>query len=54
MHTLFVVGIGPGEVEFMTEQARSAMEKADVLCGYTVYIDLVSPLFPEKKPIRPP
>ena len=48
MHTLFVVGIGPGGAQSMTEQARSAMEKADVLCGYTVYIDLVAPLFPGK------
>lgn len=54
MHTLFVVGIGPGGVEFMTEQARSAMEKADVLCGYTVYIDLVAPLFPGKETYTSP
>lgn len=54
MHTLFVVGIGPGGAEFMTEQARSAMEKADVLCGYTVYIDLVAPLFPGKETYTTP
>lgn len=54
MHTLFVVGIGPGGVEFMTEQARSAMEKADVLCGYTVYIDLAAPLFPGKETYTSP
>ena len=54
MHTLFVVGIGPGGVEFMTEQARNAMEKADVLCGYTVYIDLVAPLFPGKETYTSP
>ena len=38
----------------MTEQARSAMEKADVLCGYTVYIDLVAPLFPGKETYTSP
>lgn len=33
----------------MTRQAIAAMERADVLCGYTVYIDLVKPLFPGKE-----
>lgn len=33
----------------MTAQARAALQNADVLCGYTVYIDLVRPLFPEKE-----
>lgn len=33
----------------MTRQALAAMEKADILCGYTVYVDLVKPLFPDKE-----
>ena len=44
-----MVGIGPGGAEQITPQAREAMARADVLCGYTVYIDLVQPLFPEKE-----
>lgn len=46
---IFVVGLGPGAAEFMTAQARTALENADVLCGYTVYIDLVHTLYPEKE-----
>lgn len=46
---VYAVGIGPGGAFYMTEQARAAMEAADVLCGYTVYIDLVKPLYPEKE-----
>ncbi len=46
---VYAVGIGPGGAFYMTEQARAAMETADVLCGYTVYIDLVKPLYPEKE-----
>ena len=42
MNKVYVVGLGPGGEEFMTAQARAAMERADVLCGYTVYVDLVS------------
>ncbi len=45
---LFVVGIGPGKPEGMTEEARLALEQAEVIAGYTAYIKLVQPLFPEK------
>ena len=41
MGKVYVVGIGPGGAEQITPQAREAMARADVLCGYTVYIDLV-------------
>lgn len=54
MSNVVVVGIGPGDAAFLTQQARSAMERADVLCGYTVYIDLVAPLFPEKETYSTP
>ena len=46
---VFVVGLGPGGARFLTAQARSALQQAEVLCGYTVYLDLVRPLFPEKE-----
>lgn len=49
MGKVFVVGIGPGRAEYMTVQARAALEAADVLCGYHVYLELVTPLFPEKE-----
>lgn len=49
MNKVYVVGLGPGGGEFMTLQARAALEKADVLCGYTVYVELVKDLFPDKE-----
>ena len=49
MNTLYVVGIGPGGEEFMTSQAREALSRAQVLCGYTVYVELVAPLLPGKE-----
>lgn len=49
MNKVYVVGIGPGGQDFMTRQALAAIEKADILCGYTVYVDLVKPLFPDKE-----
>lgn len=48
MKKLYVVGIGPGDCSLMTGQAHAAVEDADVLCGYTVYIDLVRDCFPGK------
>ena len=47
--TLFVVGLGPGGSQFLTAQAQSALEEAEVLCGYPVYLDLVRPYYPEKE-----
>ena len=45
---VYVVGIGPGGPEGMTEQAKNAIEASDIICGYKVYIDLVKPIYPEK------
>lgn len=41
---IYVVGIGPGNSEYMTPQARSAILDSDVVVGYTVYVDLVRDL----------
>lgn len=46
---LYVVGLGPGNETMLTGQARKALADADVLCGYTVYVDLVKPLYPDKE-----
>ena len=54
MGTLWAVGIGPGGAEFLTGQAREALDRAEVLCGYTVYVELVAPLFPGKETYTTP
>ncbi|MCR5830890.1 MAG: precorrin-3B C(17)-methyltransferase [Lachnospiraceae bacterium] len=38
---IYVVGIGPGGIPGMTEEARQAIENSDVIVGYKVYTDLV-------------
>lgn len=48
MKRIDVVGFGPGGYEYMTVQAVEAMKSADVIVGYTTYIDLIRNLFPEK------
>ena len=49
MNKVYAVGLGPGNEEFFTGQARAAIEKSDVICGYTVYVDLVRDIFPDKE-----
>ena len=46
--TVFVVGLGPGGPQFLTAQTQSALQQAEVLCGYPVYLDLIRPYFPDK------
>ena len=48
------VGLGPGGKEMMTEEAICAIEKSDVICGYTVYVDLITSMFPEKETFTTP
>ena len=47
-NVVFAVGLGPGDPRFLTAQAQSALTQAEVLCGYTVYLNLVRPYFPDK------
>lgn len=54
MNNVFVVGLGPGGEAYLTQQARAALASAEVLCGYTVYVDLVKPLFPDKETFTTP
>lgn len=46
---IFVVGIGPGDNDKMTFEARKVLEGVDVIVGYTVYVDLLREAFPKKE-----
>ena len=48
MGKIFVVGMGPGNREQMTIQARDVLWQCDVIVGYTVYVELIKKAFPEK------
>lgn len=54
MNKLYVIGIGPGEYEQMTLKAIHAMEKSEVIIGYTVYVDLAKEHFPGKEFLTTP
>ena len=46
---LTVIGIGPGGGADLTGRARAALEAADLIVGYTVYVDLLREEFPDKE-----
>lgn len=54
MNKLFLVGIGPGSADGMTQAAKTALEQSEVLCGYTVYLDLVRQQYPDKETYTTP
>ena len=54
MKKLTVVGMGPGEYESMTLRAVKALNTCDVIVGYTVYVELAKPYFPEKEFLTTP
>ena len=46
---LYVVGTGAGSCEGMTVAARNAIERSELIVGYTKYVELVKAVFPDKE-----
>lgn len=46
MSALYVIGIGPGDADGMTAEARASLARCEAVYGYTAYIDLVRPCVP--------
>lgn len=49
MNKIFIVGMGPGKEEMMTAQALEALDRADVIIGYTVYLELLGERYAKKE-----
>ena len=49
MKKIYIVGIGPGDLCQMTNEAVSAIEESEAVVGYTKYIDLIKDLTANKK-----
>ena len=43
---VYVVGLGPGDPYYMTQEAQNTLESVGAICGYRVYIDLIKDEFP--------
>lgn len=54
MQKLIVAGIGAGSSENMTRECYKALEDAELIVGYTKYVELVKPYFPEKDYLSTP
>ena len=52
--TVTCVGIGPGGADDMTLRARKALDAADLIVGYTTYIDLIRDAYPHKELLATP
>ena len=46
---LYIVGIGAGNREGMTIAAQEAINRSELIVGYTKYVELIKPLFPDKE-----
>ena len=46
---IYVVGIGPGNMEDISVRAYKTLKNVDVIAGYITYIDLVKDEFKEKE-----
>lgn len=53
-YKISVVGIGPGGEEMMSFQAVKALEEADVIVGYPVYVNLLGERFADKEVLTTP
>ena len=51
---IYVVGLGPGEWNQMTQRAIEVLGECDVITGYDVYVDLIRDRFQDKNLITTP
>lgn len=54
MGKLYVVGFGPGGYEHMTAKCIDVIAKADVVTGYTAYVNILKEYFPDKNYLATP
>ncbi len=54
MGKLYAVGFGPGGYDHMTAKAIRVIEEADIVTGYTTYVEMIRKYFPDKKFLATP
>ena len=54
MGKLYAVGFGPGGYEHMTAKAIDVIKNADVITGYTTYVEMLKKFFPDKEYVATP
>lgn len=51
---IYIIGIGPGEQEYLTFQAMEALRACEVIVGYKTYNQLVQKFLPNKEYLETP
>ena len=51
---IYIVGMGPGREEMMTEEALDVLDQSDVIVGYTLYLKLLGSRFQGKEMLSTP
>lgn len=51
---IYIVGMGPGREEMMTEEALHILDQSDVIVGYTLYVQLLGRRFQGKELLSTP
>lgn len=46
---IFIVGIGPGNIQMMTNQTQEILKQSDIIVGYKTYVELIKKYFPAKE-----
>ena len=54
MGKLYAVGFGPGGYEHMTTKAVEVIKNADIVTGYTTYVEMLKEFFPDKEYLATP
>ena len=54
MGKLYVVGFGPGGYEHMTAKCIDVINHADIITGYTTYVEMLKGFFPDKNYLATP
>ena len=49
---LYVVGVGPGNHEHMTQRAKAVIEESEIIVGYETYVSLVEDMISGKQVYR--
>ncbi len=49
-----VIGMGPGNENYMTEEAKNALDNSDIIVGYGVYLELLGERYKDKELYQTP
>ncbi len=52
--SIYVVGTGPGDLQYLTQRAKDAIMNSDVIVGYDTYIDLIKDIIKGKEVVSTP